>query len=153
VFEPPIGETTEEEFLNRLQRVREALEGQGPDAAVVLHSELFNRRTPAEIEELRQNAEAWDARVASIAVTLRELEAVHRDLMFDAARFPEPDFPVHTLFGDATLPFLKESCALWNRLEFLQSHTLPGMTHSAPERFPETVFNAICRAIGGSQDA
>lgn len=147
LFEAPATDTPDPAFADRLEAVRREMAQSGTEAAAILHARLFHNRSTAEIDALRQDAARWALRLRSFPVTLREMEAVHRDCLFDAARLRPPPFKIHLLTGDATLPFLQDSAARLSSLPFVHLKPIPGGTHSDPTTRPELVYSAASEAL------
>lgn len=147
LFEAPATDTADPVFAERLHQVRAEMTRNGNEAAVILHSRTFHGRSDAEIESLRRDPDRWALRVASFPVTLREMEAVHRDCLFAPAAYIRPDFPVHLLTGDATIPFLQTSATLLSGLAFVTTTVLPGGVHSDPTDNPARIYAAYREAV------
>ncbi|MYA88880.1 MAG: alpha/beta hydrolase [Boseongicola sp. SB0662_bin_57] len=147
LWEPPATDRVDPEFADGLSRVRDAMETDGAEAATALHSRLFHRRSSQDIEELKRDETRWKARVGHMPVTLREMEAVHRDCLFVPRNYKRPEFGVHQIAGDGTLPFLQASSKLVGSVGFVQSHVLPGQDHSAPSKNPSSVLKAFLDAV------
>ncbi|MYF89542.1 MAG: alpha/beta hydrolase [Boseongicola sp. SB0676_bin_33] len=147
LWEPPATDRVDPAFARGLSRVRDAMEADGAEAATVLHSRLFHKRTPQDIEELKRDEVRWKARVENMPVTLREMEAVHRDCLFVPRNYTEPEFGIHLMSGDRTLPFLQASSELIGSLGFVQPHVLRGQNHSAPGKNPSPVLKALLEAV------
>jgi len=147
LFEAPATDQRDPEFDSKLEIVRREMETRGNEAGMVLHSRLFHRRSDAEINLLRRDKNRWALRVDSFPIALREMEAVHRDCLFDTRNYVNPKFPVHLLIGDDTLPFLQRSSALISKMTYIEKHTLPDGNHSFPANHPARVFDAFITAI------
>ena len=147
LFEAPITDRADPEFAERLTRVRDVMEAEGNEAATILHSRLFHQRTSVEIEQLRHDREKWRLRVETFPITLREMEAVHRYCLFEPHNYQQPNFVVHLITGNATLPFLQQSAALISGLPFVQTQILQGHGHSAPSQDPAAVLAAFNKAM------
>lgn len=143
LFEAPATNTPEKKFIAKLADVREELEKHGNEAATILHSKQFHGRSEDDIRELQNDPHRWKLRVESFPITLREMEAVHRDCLFNEAEYLSPGYPVELISGDATLPFLKNSRDLMALLPFVRSTILPDGNHSLPVNKPLTLFNAL----------
>ena len=147
LFEPPATNQIDTAVVEKLKAVRKELNDNGTEPAVILHSKLFHQRTDQEIAELREDRQNWRLRLDNFPITLREMEAVHRDCLFTADSYQPPSCPVHLMAGDATLPFLDNSAVLVRSLEFVRSHRLPEQNHSAPSNNPDLVFQAFLRCV------
>ena len=147
LFEAPATDHVSPEFDAKLDEVRHELETKGKEAGTVLHSRLFHDRSAGEIDELRRDPERWKLRVESFPITLREMEAVHRDCLFIARNYANPGLPVHLLTGDATLPFIRRSGELISGLPFVRVTVLEGGDHSAPGNDPSSVHKAFLDAV------
>lgn len=147
LFEAPATDQVRPEFENKLAQVRLEMASNGNEAGTVLHSRLFHQRNDRDIEILRRDPERWKLRVESFPITLREMEAVHRDCLFSAENYQRPSFDVHLLTGDATLSFLQGSAALLSGLPFVQTHRLKNGNHSEPSDNPQTVIDAFTQAM------
>ncbi len=143
LFEAPATDQRDPKFDGKLELVRREMDTHGNEAGVVLHSRLFHRRSDAEIDRLRRDKDRWALRVESFPITLREMEAVHRDCLFEAQEYVLPALPVHLISGDATLPFLQRSCDLIASLPFVKTLVLAGGDHSAPSNDPLSVHDAL----------
>ena len=151
LFEAPATDEPEQEFIAKLGDVRGVLSKKGNEAATILHSKLFHRRSEAEISELRTDSIKWALRVDSFPITLREMEAVHRDCLFQEANYRPPNFPVHLLTGDATLPFLKRSGELIGRLRSVGKSEITGGNHSYPSTQPRIIAELITDTLRPGQ--
>lgn len=149
LFEAPLTDRAVPEFEKKLEDARAEMETKGNEAGVVLHSQLFHLRSANDIADLRRDAERWKLRVESFPVSLREMEAVHRDCLFNAPNYPAPKFPVHLMTGDSTLPFLITSAELMAKLTYIKTTVLPSGTHSTPTEEPERVYEAFRRVVLG----
>lgn len=143
LFEAPATDKRDTEFNGKLEIVRQEMDTHGNEAGVILHSRLFHRRSDAEIDLLRRDEDSWALRVESFPITLREMEAVHRDCLFDTRNYVNPGFPVHLLTGDATLPFLMRSSELIAEIPFVHMLVLEGGDHSMPSNDPHSLFWAF----------
>ncbi len=147
LFEPPATDQADRGFADRLDSVRNIFETDGPEAAVILHSRLFHNRTSEDIARLKDDHDRWRLRVETFPSTLREMEAVHRDCLFDTRNYRQPGFDVHMIVGDQTLPFIRSSAELIASLGFVHVHELKGQDHSAPSSNPQTVLAAFASAV------
>lgn len=147
LFEAPATDEPEQEFIAKLADVRDELTSNGNEAATILHSRQFHRRSEAEISELRNDASKWALRVDSFPITLREMEAVHRDCMFQEANYRPPTFPTHLLTGDATLPFLKRSGEMIGRLTSVDKSVITGGNHSYPSTQPRIIAELVTETL------
>ncbi len=147
LFEPPATGHVDPDFADGLSRVRDCIETEGVEAATILHAHLFHKRSSRDIDKMKRDEILWKTRVRNFPVTLREMDAVHRDCLFVLRNYMEPVFGVHLVFGDETLPFLQASSELICNLGFVQSHVLPGLNHSAPSTNPSSVVRAFLAAV------
>jgi len=147
LFEAPATDTPDPAFSERLDQIRREMTRNGNEAAVIRHSRLFHQRSDTDIAALRDDEGRWALRVSSFPVTLREMEAVHRDCLLDAASLQAPRFAVHLLTGDATLLFLQQSAAMISALPFVRTSLISGGTHSYPTNRPDAVCRAASEAL------
>ena len=149
LFEPPLTDKPDPEFVAKLGDVRNTLDCKSTEAATIQHSTLFHGRSDDEIRALQKDQKNWALRTATFPITLREMEAVHRDCLFETSQYQKPDFNVHALFGDRTIPFLTASHHVLTALDFINFVTLPGQNHSAPTQQPDLVANSVLSIASG----
>ena len=146
LFEAPATDRPDPAYVEQLDRVGACLE-EDPEAALVLHCQLILNRSEAEIAALRSDTADWALRIRNMAITHREISAVHQNALFEAEAYRSPPYPVHLLSGTATLPFIKHATELIAALPFVMLHRLNGQTHSAPREAPLTVAKVVTEIL------
>lgn len=143
LFEPPAADVADADYAEKIGLCEALMASGDRHGALVLHNRLIHGRSDEEIAAMQAKTDDWQVRLDNIHVTLREMREIHCEALFNAKSYQRPDFPVHLLIGDQTLPFIRESAELVGDLAFVSRTELPGKKHSALRTHPDEIAKIV----------
>ena len=137
LYEPaihPEGAAARPEVIDRIEAQAQA--GDREAALVTMLRDMADM-TPQEIEIMRSQAEAWEARKANVGTVPREVRALAR-YVFDPARFADVQAPTLVMVGGDSAPFVRRTGnEVVRALPNARLLALPGQQHGAMYTAPD----------------